>query len=166
MDRLAELGIDLWSILVYMTTTGLMVIVLTWLIYKPLLKFIDQRRKLIGDSIDEANLIREEFSKKLTESEKEKKGMEAELRQEMDNLRSFVEKKRLEMATEMEISRSEMMTKAQKEIEAQKNKIIESAEKEVMEVMTRIVLEIVQQKVPEKVIAESIEEAWKQYSKN
>lgn len=166
MDRLAELGIDLWSILVYMTTTGVMVVVLTVLIYKPLLNFIDQRRKLIGDSIDEANLIREEFSKKLHESEKEKRVMEGELRQEMDNLRSFVEKKRLEMATEMEANRSEMMAKAQKEITAQKEKIIESAEKEVMEVMTRIVLEIVQRKVPEKVIAESIEEAWKQYSKN
>lgn len=166
MERLAELGINLWSIFVYMTTTGLMVIVLTVLIYKPLLKFIDQRRKLIGDSIDEANLIREEFSKKLTESEKEKKSMEGELRQEMNNLRSFVEKKRLEMTTEMEASRSEMLAKAQKEIEEQKKKIIEGAEKEVMEIMTRIVLEIVQQKVPEQVIAESIEEAWKNYSRH
>ena len=166
MDRLSELGIDVWSILVYMTTTGLMVIVLTILIYKPLLKFIDQRRKLIGDSIDEANLIREEFSKKLTESEHEKRVMEAELRQEMENLRNFVEKKRLEMATEMETNRADMIAKAQRDIEDQKRKVIESAEKEVMDLITRIVLEIVQRKVPESVITESIEEAWGQYSKN
>lgn len=163
MDRLSQLGIDLWSIVIYIANTGVVLAVLTYFLFKPILKFIDARRKHIADSIEEANLLREEFSKKLATSEAEKKKMEAELRQEMQNLQKFLETKRIELISEMETTRTEMMRKAQNEIDERKASLIKDTEKEVMAIMTRIILEIVQNKVPENVVQESIHDSWKQY---
>lgn len=163
MDRLSQLGIDLWSIVIYIANTGVVLAILTYFLFKPILKFIDSRRKQIADSIEEANLLREEFGKKLHTSEVEKKKMEAELRQEMQNLQKFLETKRIELVSEMETVRTDMMRKAQEEIDARKESLIKDTEKEVMAIMTRIILEIVQNKVPENVIQESIHESWKQY---
>lgn len=163
MDRLAGLGIDLWSIVVYMANTGVVVAFLTYFLFKPILKFLDQRRKLIADSIEESKNLREEFAKKLEESTAEKKAMEAQLRQEMDNLHKFIESKRVELTKEIETQRVEMMNRAQADIDRRKTTLLKEAEKEVMQLMTKIILDIVQNKVPEQVIQESIHDAWKRY---
>lgn len=166
MDRLADLGIDLWSIVVYMANTGVVLTVLFFLAYKPLLKFIDERRKRIADSIEEANLLREEFSKTLKEGEAEKNRIEKELRDELKNLEKFLEEKRVELTKEMEEARQAMLKKSDEELAERKARLVKDVEKDVMNLMTRIILDIVQNKVPESVIQESIQDAWKQYHPN
>ncbi len=161
MENLAKLGIDVWSILLYMINTGVIMIALFYLLYKPLLKFFDERRKLIADSIHEAKNLREEFAHKLKQSQEEKKRSEAELRKELEAMHRHIETKRKELMAEMEEERTKIMQKAHAEIEKKKTSIIKDAEKEVMQMMTRIILNIVQNKVPEKVIEDSIAEAWK-----
>ncbi len=163
MDKLLSLGIDPWSILLYLLNTGLLLIVLTYLLYKPILKFLDQRKKQIIDSIEESQRLQETFEKKLEESESKRKATELELKEDINNLHKFTEEKRKELVAEMEEARSEMMKKTQIEIDQRKEALIKEAEQEVKALMTRIILDIVENKVPEKVIEESIESSWKQY---
>lgn len=165
MDKLLSLGIDPWSILLYWINTGLLLAVLTYLLYKPILGFIDKRRQQIIDSIDESKKMKETFEEKLAESEKKREEKEAELKEELANLHKFTEQKRAELTTEMEQARSEMMQKTQKEIDEKKANLIKDAEKDIKALMTRIILEIVESKVPEEVISESISSAWKSYNK-
>jgi F-type H+-transporting ATPase subunit b len=165
MDKLASLGIDFWSIVLYMVNTGVLLFVLTKYFYKPILNFVDERRKQIADSINEAHSLRAEFQNKLDEAEASKRETEASLRTELANLRKFTEQKRTEMITEMDAARSEMMRKAQEEIDRKKASILKEAEKDVMALITRIVLHIVENKVPENVIQDSISSAWKTYTK-
>lgn len=163
MENLLKLGIDPISILVYMVNAGLVLVVLTYVLYKPLLRFIDERRKQITDSVEEARVIRDDFSARLEESREEKKKAELELRTEITNLQKFVDKKRHELVAEMEAARTEMMRKGNEELEKRKTEIVQEAEADIKKVMAKILLQVVQNKVPEKVILESIQEAWAQY---
>jgi len=164
MDQLKSLGIDLWSILLYILNTGVLLAVLTYFFYKPLMRFVDERRDKIKGSLTEADRLRDEFAKELSKLEKEKADLELKMRTEMENLNKFVEKKRTEMVADMEAKRSDMLQKAQEEIEARKAAIINDAEQDVKDMMTRIILDIVQNKVPENVISESIQDAWATHS--
>jgi len=165
MDKLLSLGIDPWSMVLYLANTGLLLAVLTYLLYKPILKFLDQRKEQIISSIEESQRLQETFEKKLEDSEQNRKKAETELKEELSNLHKFTEQKRKELNIEMEEARSKMMAKAQQEIDAKKDSLLKEAEQEVKTLMTRIILEIVENKVPENVIQESIHSAWKQYSK-
>lgn len=165
MDKLLSLGIDPWQMLLYLVNTGIIVVLLTVYLYKPILKFIDKRREQIIKSIDESKHLQETFEQKLEESERKRKENEAELKEQMANLHKFTEEKRKELTAEMEKARMEMMQKAHKEIEDKKTTLISEAEKEVKMLMSKIILDIVENKVPENVIEESISSAWKQYNK-
>ncbi len=163
MEKLLTLGIDPLAMLVYLANTGLLIGVLTYLLYKPILKILDKRRDIIRDSIDEAKHLQEIFEQKLAESEAERQKTEAELKEELAKLHKYTEEKRAELVAEMEASRTAIMEKAQKEIEAKKASLLKDVEQEIKVLMTRIILDIVENKVPENVIQESISSSWKQY---
>lgn len=166
MDALSKLGISGTAIIVYLVNIGLLIGVLTYVLYKPLLKFLDERRKLITGSIHEAKILKEEFEKTLKEKEKEQHATELRLREEMENLRKFTEQKRAELKAEMDSAKTEMMAKAEEEIQKKKSELLKDAEAQVLDLMKKVILDIVQHKVPEEVIQDSIKDAWKQYSKN
>lgn len=165
MDKLLTLGIDPWQMLLYLVNTGVIVVILTVYLYKPILRFIDKRRDQIISSIEESKHLQEIFEKKLEESEKKRRESEEKFKEEMNNLHKFTEEKRKKLVGEMEKARTDLMQKAHKEIEEKKTALISEAEKEIKILMSRIILDIVENKVPEKVVTESISSAWQKYNK-
>ena len=165
MDKLLSLGIDPWSMLVYLVNTGVLLVILTYFLYKPILKFIDQRRQQIIDNIEEAKNLQKGFEEKLAQGEAKRKETEETLKEEIDKLKKYTEEKKKKLLTEMEQARSDIMQKAREEIDAKKASLIKDAQNEVVKLMTKIILEIVENKVPENVIQESIESSWKEHSK-
>lgn len=163
MDKLASLGIDLWSMVLYLLNTGVLLIALTYILYKPINKFLEKRQKDINDSIDEAQRLQEKFESELAKSNAEREKSEAELRDQLSKLQKFTEQKRAELLAEMEAARGAMMQKAQAEIDKKKENLIKDAEETIKEIMVKIILDIVENKVPENVISESIHSAWKKY---
>ncbi len=161
MDGLSKLGIDPIAILIYLVNTGVLLLVLVYLLYKPVLKFIDQRRKQISDSVDEARLLKEELDQKSHEVAQAQARFEAELKKEREELRKFSEQKRAEMEAEMNATRTAMLQKAEADIAARQADMIHEVENVLLELMKKIILDIVQHKVPEQVIQESIQDAWK-----
>jgi F-type H+-transporting ATPase subunit b len=165
MDKLAGLGIDPWSMLLYLMNVGVVLVVLMYFLYKPLMKFVNERQAQIKSSINESQKLKEEFEKQSEKLKKDRKEAEATLKGEIENLKTFTDKKRAELTAEMESARSTMMQKAEKEIEAKKDNLIKDAEEELKQIMAKIILEIVQNKVPEDVIQDSIKSAWGNYAK-
>ena len=162
MEGLSKLGIDPLNILIYMVNTGLLLVVLTYVLYKPILKFLDERRKQIADSVDEARLLKEELDKTSAQASSAQAHFEQELKKERESLRKFVEEKRAELEAEMGIARNQMMQKAEADIEARKDSMVKEVEADLLKLMKKIILDIVQHKVPEQVIQDSITDAWKQ----
>lgn len=166
MDKLLTLGIDPWSMLFYLINTGIVLVVLSRYLYKPIQNFIDERRDQILENIEKAKNLQESFEKKLDESEAKRKAVESELKIEIDNLHKFTEQKRAELIGEMEKTRHEMIQKANEEIEKRKIGLIKEVEAELRKIISKIILEIVEHKVPSEVIDGSIDSAWKKYVKS
>ena len=164
MDGLQNLGIDLWSVLVYVVNFGILVGVLTFFLYKPLLGYIEKRQKHIADRIREADRIKSDFEKKLVEMEAQKDALSKELKEELERSKKFIEEKRSELISEMEQERSALINKATEEIERRKNTLVGEVETDLLKLIEKIVLEIVQNKVPASVVEESVQEAWEKYA--
>lgn len=164
MDKLLTLGIDPWAMLVYLGNTGLIIAVLTFLVYKPLMKTLDKRRDIISSSIDEAANLQKTFEKKLAETQSKAKEAEDNFREELAKLKTYTEEKRKELFAEMEQARNAMLNKTEEEIRERKAALLKEAEKDVKALMAKIILDIVENKVPENVITESITSGWKKYS--
>lgn len=163
MEGLSKLGIEPLSVLVYLINTGLLLVVLTYVLYKPVMKFIDARRKQISDSVDEARLLKDELDKKGAEVAATQAHFEVELKKEREALRKFAEEKRSEFEAEMTTARAKMLQKAQEEIETRKGELMKEVESSLLLLIKKIVLEVVQHKVPEDVIQASIHDAWKSH---
>lgn len=157
------LGIELYSILIYIGGTGVLIVILGKLLYNPINRFVEKRQQTIASKLDEADRIKSEFEKKLIEMEAAKASAQAELKAELEKMESFVSEKKKELVAEMEAERTKVLEKASEEIEARKAKLLSDAESQVLALMQKIILEIVQNKVPADVIEESITDAWKNY---
>ena len=160
MEGLSKLGIDLWSILIYVLNIGLLLLVLTYVLYKPIFKFLDERRAQIKSSVEEAQNLKVELDKKSAEVEAATEKAETELKKEMENLRKFTEEQRAKLTTEMEKARGDMLAKAEEDINRRKGEILKEAEMETLELIKKIVLYVVQNKVPAEVVEDSIKSAW------
>lgn len=163
MEGLSKLGIDPLAILIYIVNTGLLLAVLVYVLYKPILKFLDERKAKIQNSVNEAELLRGELDKKSAEAEKAEAKFHELLKKETENLRKFSEERRAELEAEMATARTEMLKKANDEIETRKNELMKEVENTLLELMKKIVLDVVRNRVPEDVVRDSILDAWKQY---
>lgn len=157
------LGIELYSILIYIGGTGVLLVILGKLLYNPVNTFVEKRQQTIASKLDEADRIKSEFENKLIEMEAAKASAQAELKAELERMESFVSDKKKELVAEMEAERTKVLEKANAEIEAKKAKLLSDAEGQVLALMQKIILEIVQNKVPADVIEASITDAWKNY---
>lgn len=165
MDKLLTLGIDPWAIVIYLGNTGLIIAVLTYLLYKPILGILDKRREIISSSIDEASKLQSAFEKTLEKAEEKNKATEQRLKEELENMHKYTEAKRAELMAEIDKTRTEMLEKTNMEIAKKRESLLSDAEKDIKTLMAKIILDIVENKVPEAVISESITSGWKKYSK-
>ncbi len=165
MDQLAQLGINPWSMVLYIGNMGALLVFLTYFLYKPLQAFLEKRRQYIKDSLEQAENLKYTFEKTLQENEASKVAMEAELKSELEKLKRYIDERRAELNAEMETARAQMMERAQAEIDARKADMVKEVEDELKALMVRMVLHIVENKVPQDVIESSVQSAWKSYKK-
>lgn len=164
MQGLQSLGIDLASLLIYAVNFGLLVVITYFLFYKKIVGAMDERRENITSRLEQAEKIKLEFQKKLSEMEASKKAKEAELTAELDKMKSFIAGKKKELVADMEKERAVMLEKTSKEIEERKEQLVSEVEKELLNVVQKIVLEVVENRVPQEAIQSSVNDAWKNYS--
>lgn len=164
MEGLQNLGIDLTSLLIYAANFGLLVVVCYFLIYKKVVKAMDERRDSISSKLDQAEKIKADFQAQLEEMEASKKAAEANLKAELDKMSVFVAEKKKALVAEMEEEKANLLAKANEEIAQRKAELVSDIEKDLLGVVSKIVLEVVHNKVPADVIEQSVSEAWKNKS--
>ncbi len=111
MEIIQTLGIDVTLLLAQMLNFGILVAVLAFLVYKPLLKLIDDRRESIRKSMEDADKISRQ-------------------REEMDQAR------RAEM-TKIEKEAAKLLDQAKADVAAAKDEMIAQARKESDDVLAR-----------------------------
>ena len=165
MDGLDQLGISLDSILIYLVNYGVLLAVLSYLLYNPIRNFTTKRRETIISQLEEAEMIKKEFATQLEDLKAEKLETESKLQSELESMRSFVYEKKKELISEMEAERRTMLDKATQEIAEAKEQMVSEVEVELQKKMSQIILEVISNKVPKEVIADSVTEAWSDYKK-
>jgi F-type H+-transporting ATPase subunit b len=165
MEGLSNLGIDFKNILFYIVNIGILVAVLWYLLYDPIINVLNSRQKTISDTIEEANKIKAEFEKKLAEMQEAQLEMQAQLKSEVDQMNKFIEQRKAELISEMEAEKTALLEKANADISRRQAELVKDTEKQLLTVIKKIILEIVNNKVPAETINDSVSEAWKQYTK-
>ena len=113
-------GIFLWTLIAFFIVLG----ILKWKAWGPLMKALDDREKRISDALSAADKAKEEAQKvssdyegMIAKAESEKQKILAQAKQDADKLRSKKE-------TEAESKCNNMIDKAKKEIESEKAKAL------------------------------------------
>lgn len=163
MENLSKLGIDLWSLLLYAVNFGLVVLLISKYLTKPILKVLDERKDQIKKNIEEAEKLREEMARHQEKMEQEKVAMQAKLHHELSQSKKEIEEKRKEAEAEIEAKKAKMLADVKAIIDEEKRSIVADAQADILKLMQRIVLHIVSNKIPTDVIKESVTESWNQY---
>lgn len=121
MDALTNLGIDIKILLAQVFNFGILVGVLTFFLYKPVLKLLDERSQKIADSVKHAeeveemrNKAQEMLDEKIEEGKKEVDKMINNAKKDAESMRRDIIEKANEKAKEI-VDKAHLVTAQEKE---------------------------------------------------
>ncbi len=163
MENLAKLGIDGWSILVYLVNFGLIWAVLGFLVFPKILRILDNRRDQIKDNLETADKLRAELDDHVAKSRAERAKLLTELTDEREKLVKEMTAQRTQILRDAEEQKEQMLTEARTLIKEERKKIVKDAESAVIHLMQKTLVSLLSNKVPQEVIAESVENSWNEH---
>ena len=96
MEGFSKIGIDWWSVLLYLINYGILLVVLAKFVYPRILKAVDARRQLISENINDANSLRAELVKQTELAEKDRKALLKKLEEETALVKKELQQKNKE----------------------------------------------------------------------
>ena len=163
LETLSQFGIDVWSMVFYLVNFGVLLVVLTFLLYRPILSFLEKRQKAIADSVTEADELKKLLEEERAEMKRTKEQAQAELKAEVEHVKKTLREQEEKLTKDMEDKRSAMLAEAKAQIDAEKAALLKDAEAKTLSIIKEVVLYVVQNKVPQDVVHASVEEAWSSY---
>jgi len=165
MNAFSNLGIDFSSVVLYLVNIGLLLVVLTRFLYKPLLKYIDERRETVRKNISEAEEMKKSFEAELEKQEAKTKELVAQLQEEIRSSRQEAEERAKNLLAEAQKQKEQIIGEAQAKVDQMKSSIRHDIEAETLAAIEKTVLVILKNKVPENVVRESVKSSWTEVSK-
>jgi F-type H+-transporting ATPase subunit b len=162
MEAFSRLGIDGWSMLLYLVNIGLLLGLLTKLLYKPLLRVMDERRDTIEKQLKETEHLRKMFEVESKKQAKETKELVLKMQAEVMTAKSQAEARAKELMAEADAERERLLDAARAEAEQMKQGVLKAAEKETQKRIEQTILHVLQNKLPKEVVQESVKAAWKE----
>lgn len=163
LGEFSFLGLNWTTILVHLAVFVVLAVGLTFLVYKPVLKFICKRQENIQKGLDDASAIKQEgeslkaeYEAKLQDAQSEADALLAEAKQKSDALLE-------QAAASAQKEKAHMLDEARTEAEEQKQAVAEEARQDLGKMAIVLVRDILQREVTqednERLIAESLS-AW------
>ncbi|MBP7056991.1 hypothetical protein KBB08_00700 [Candidatus Gracilibacteria bacterium] len=165
MEGFSKIGIDWWSVLLYLINYGILLVVLAKFVYPRILKAVDARRQLISENINDANSLRAELVKQTELAEKDRKALLKKLEEETALVKKELQQKKKEMLDQIAIDREKLLADARLAISEEKQQLIAEVETKLIQVVQSAVLHIAMTEVSEKTVAASINKSWQQLEK-
>jgi len=163
MQQLAALGIDLTSLVIYTVNFGIIYIVVSRLIAKPILEILENRKIEIETNLNEANKIREEMltEKKKFEAEKEK--IRNEFDQELLKFEESLKERSKYLELQNQRAREEIIQKALAEQKQIKENIFKIIQQDLINSYSVIISKILKEDTTSENIKSSIESSWESF---
>lgn len=156
MDALAKLGIDLWGVLLYVTGFGVLLLVMARYVYKPLLRYLDERREMIRGSIEEAEGLRAKFEQEVEKQTAENEAYIANVRNKMTEAQRFAKQSARELIADANTRREKLLSEAKAQAEHIKEQVLEEVEGEVRARIETVVLSVLEKAVSKDVVTKSV----------
>lgn len=135
---------------------------LTYLLYKPVQKVLDERAQRVSESLKEAELVAEEKEKLQTLKAKTKREAEKEAARILEDAQKLAAKRKQQLAAETKVALEKEMEKAQARWAEEKQQLTAGARKEMIEAVVQVSGMVVGKKLDrkanEKLIAEGLED--------
>ncbi len=163
MEALSNLGIDLWSILLYTVNMGILLFVIAKYVVPPTLRYLDERKSQIQNNLLEADLLKTEMKKQQDAMKKEREEMSQQIQQELQETRKMLEAKRKEAEAEIETKKARMLEEVQALIAKEKADLIHGVQKEMLNTVQRMLAYIVSNELPEELIQKSVAKSWEKF---
>lgn len=154
-----KLGID-WKLLsAQIVQFVLLIIVLRWLVYKPLLAMLEKRSKTIEKSLADAKKIEQNVAESQTDREK----LLAETRKEAEvivaDARAAAEGVKTKLLEEAKEKMDAMRKQTEMEAEATKNKVLQDAQSQLADLVVLASERVIKEKLSDTHDRKMIEEA-------
>lgn len=162
MEVLQKLGIDWWSMLLYLVNTGLLLVLLTKLLYKPLLRLMDERRETVRRSLEETELLKQSFAQETARRDQEMQASMERLQAEVLAAKKQAEHRVQDMMVEAEQERTRLLDEARKQIKSEKERLMKDVESDTRKRIEQTILFVLKNKIPADLVQKSVESAWKE----
>ena len=166
MEALSNLGIDFWSILLYLINMGLLVFLMGKYLFPKILHFLDERRELIRNNLNEAENLKNAMGHERSVMEKEKEELRHHLNQELTEGKKVLEEKQRKVEAEIDAKKMKMLDEVKKVMADEKEKLMGGVQKELLTMVQKMVTHIVSHDIPKETIEKSVSGAWEQFKHN
>lgn len=163
MEALSNLGIDLWSILLYAVNMGILLFVIAKYVVPPLLRHLDERKNQIQTNLQEADHLKTEMQKQQERMHKEREEMSHKIQQELEETRKMLDAKKKEAEAEIELKKARMIEEVQAVMATEKANLIQGVQKEMLNTVQRMLAYIVSNEIPAETIKSSVEKSWEKF---
>ena len=165
MDALQKLGIDGWSVLLYLVNFGILLVVIKLYALKPLFAYIDKRREAIATNMDAAEALRTTLEKERAEEEGARAEREAELETRVRSAKQSAREEAKKTMADAETQREAILSQAREAADQTIHGAMDEAEQEVLNRIQAVVMHVLKEEVPEKTIQESVKKSWAKLSR-
>lgn len=166
MNALENLGIDAWGLVLYLVNFGILAFILTKLLYKPILKTLDERRRTIQENLSEAERLKTDFQNEMEKASKEQSDLVKQMQLELAETKAEAETRARAVIAEAEAKRETLLTEANAQIEDMKQKLVSSVEKELLQKIEAIALRAMRDGASKEAVEKSVANAWEDVQKS
>lgn len=161
MDALAKLGIDGWGILLYLVNFGILLFVLERWVYKPMAKYLDERRNQIKENVEEAETLKARMEEERAQEASERKAREADLNDRLAEAKRVVKEDAKKVLSEAEAQREAILTQAGEQRDQIVAGALDDAQRETVDRIRKVVMHVLKDGVPADAVKKSVDESWK-----
>jgi len=131
MEGLAELGINVPTLLAQVVNVVILLVVLYFVAYKPVMRMLDERSNRIKDSMEQADAIKEQAARSEEEVKKQLAAASREGRERIDQSVKFGEQIKEKARQGARQEAEALITRARDEIKRERDEAISELRKEV-----------------------------------
>jgi len=163
MHQLAALGIDYTSLIIYFVNFGIIYLIVSRLISRPIVDLLDKRKAEIESNLNEANKIKEELESEKKKFEIEKEKIRSEFDTELQKFENSIQERAKNLEKENQKAREEIVQKSLLQQKQMKENIFKIVQEDILNSYNEILAQILKDKSKPEDISESIKATWETY---
>lgn len=144
-----RLGIDVWQLIWHIVAFGILVFLLWKFLYRPILSMLDERRRRIAQSMQDAQKAAEYAANVQAELEKQRAEARKEGQAILAQANEMSEKLREEILAQAREDARKMLEKAKEEIEAERARSMAELQKQVADLALAVSQSVLREAIDE-----------------